>query len=73
MGTSFFKANSKPGIKPATSMNMEARAIGANAYAAKASGQAAQKDLGALAGLGHGGLKPTAKTAASNAPGPKKV
>jgi hypothetical protein len=72
MGSAFFKG--RGGLsKPSTAMNMTARAYGASQYAAKAAGAASAKDLGAASALGKGGLKPLSKTAASNAPGPKKV
>lgn len=54
-------------------MNLEARAGAAGGYAANKFGQGAQKDIGAAIALAKGGLKPTPKTAATNAPGPKKV
>ena len=74
MGSKFFKPTMSPGApKVGTSMNMEARALGGPAYNARSAGMAAQKDLGAAAGLGKTGLKPGLKTAASNAPGPKKL
>ncbi len=72
MGSSFFKAKG-PAIHPG-GQNFTARAIGAGAYAGRAAGGRAAKDLGAAAGLYKaGGLKPNTKTAATAAPGPKKV
>lgn len=53
---------------------MEARAIGASNFAGKAAGAGASKDIAAAQALYKAGrLKPGAKDAASNAPGPKKV
>lgn len=57
----------------ASGLNMEARAIGSGAYASRAAGSAAAKDIGAAKGAYAAGLKPTTKDAASGAPGPKKV
>ncbi len=72
MGSHFFK--SQPGsIKP-NGLNMEARAIGAPSYAGRQAGSKSAKDLGMAAGIYKaGGLKPTAKTAAVSAPGPKRT
>lgn len=70
MGTpNFFKKHAMP----SQGLNMEARAIGAGAYAARSAGSGAQKDLGAAMAAGQHGMKPTAKDAASNAPGPKRT
>lgn len=52
---------------------MQARAIGASGYAAQRSGTAAGKDIAAAQAAAKNGLKSISKTAASNAPGPKKV
>lgn len=72
MGSNFFKSKG-PAIH-ASGGNFTARAIGATAYGGRAAGGKAGKDLGAAAGLAHaGGLKPGVKTAATAAPGPKKV
>lgn len=72
MGThNFFKPGKS--ITP-SGMNLEARAIGAGGFASRAAGAGAQKDIAAATALYKGSrLKPTAKDAASNAPGPKKV
>lgn len=70
MGTSnFFKRHAMQ----SSGTNLQARAIGANSYAARSAGMGAQRDIAAsMAAVKHG-LKPVTKTAASNAPGPKKV
>jgi hypothetical protein len=55
-------------------MNLEARAIGAGGFAAKAAGAGAQKDIAAASALYKAGrLTAATKDAASAAPGPKKV
>lgn len=70
MGTqNFFKKHAIAG----SGQNLQARAIGASGFASQRAGGAAQKDLGAALGAGQRGLKPTAKTAATNAPGPKRT
>ena len=51
----------------------QARAIGAGPSLGGKPGGAANKDIAAAQGVYKGGLKPTAKDAASGAPGPKKV
>lgn len=67
----FFKA--KNSFQP-SGLNLEARAGGAGAYAARAAAGGAQKDIAAASGLYRASkLLPTMKDAASNAPGPKKV
>lgn len=67
----FFK---KQGNFQPSSLNLEARAGGAGNYAARAAAGGAQKDIAAAAGLYRASkFSPSAKTAASNAPGPKKV
>lgn len=68
----FFKGHA---MKPvSSSSNMQARAIGANTFAAGRSGSSAGKDIGAAQGIYKAGkLKAGTKDAASNAPGPKKV
>jgi hypothetical protein len=73
MGTSFFKGHS--GKFQPSGQNLEARAGAAGGYAANKFGQGAQKDVGAAIGMFNNakGLKPIPKTAATNAPGPKKV
>lgn len=72
MGSQFFHAK-KAGIQP-SGLNLEARAGAAGGYAGKAAGAGAAKDIAAATALyTKGGLKPTAKTAVSAAPGPKKV
>jgi hypothetical protein len=70
MGTqNFFKKHAMGG----SGQNLQARAIGASGFASGRSGGAANKDLGAAMGVGGKGLRPSTKTAASNAPGPKRV
>lgn len=70
MGTHFFHGNA-PSIKP-NSTNLEARALGAPSYGGMRSAGAAAKDIGAAQGINRAGvLKPIAKTAATDAPGPK--
>jgi hypothetical protein len=70
MGTNnFFKKHAVSG----SGQNLQARAIGASGFASGRSGGAATKDVGAAIGIGGKGLKATTKTAASNAPGPKRV
>jgi hypothetical protein len=70
MGTlNFFKKHAMQ----SSGMNMQARAIGASGYAAQRSGTAAGKDIAAAQAAAKNGLKSISKTAASNAPGPKKV
>ena len=72
MGTNnkFFK----PAHFQPSGMNLEARAGAAGSYASKGFGTGAQKDIAAAQALYRNAkLKPTAKTAASAAPGPKKV
>lgn len=73
MGTEFFRSMMKPPkIGGAGNINMEARAISAPGYAARASAGAAQKDLGAA--MGYRGNKYGGPTGTSaKAPGPKKV
>lgn len=73
MGSKNFFKPATHGFQP-SGMNLEARAGAAGGYAANKFGQGAQKDLGAAIGMykSHG-LTPTAKTAATSAPGPKKV
>jgi hypothetical protein len=71
MGSKFIKS---PGVHPTSGMNLEARSFGAFNYAAKGAGSAAAKDLGAAAAFGKNmKMGPVAKTAATDAPGPKKV
>lgn len=73
MGTEFFRSMVKPPkIGGTGNINMEARAIGAPGYAARASAGAAQKDLGAA--MAYRGSKYSGPTGTSaKAPGPKKV
>jgi hypothetical protein len=74
MGTSFFKGAAPPAIgKGSSAMNMQARAIGAPTYAGAKAGAGAAKDIAAAAALNKASPKAATKTAASNAPGPKKV
>lgn len=70
MGTTHFF---KPHQMQSSGMNLQARAIGATNYAARSAGTAAQKDIAASMAAVKNGLKPVSKTAATNAPGPKKV
>lgn len=72
MGTDRFFKNAGGG-KPPNMMNLTARSIGAASYAGKAAGAGAAKDIAAAKALASNGMKPLTKTAASNAPGPKKV
>lgn len=72
MGTEFFRSMKPAKLGGSQNINMEARAISAPGYAARASAGAAQKDLGAAMayrGSKYGG--PTGTSA--KAPGPKKV
>jgi hypothetical protein len=70
MGTpNFFKKHAMP----SQGLNMEARAMGASGYAARAAGTGAQKALATAMGATKSGLKATTKDAASNAPGPKRT
>jgi hypothetical protein len=72
MGTNFFKA--KPNRISGGNLNMEARAISAPGYTARQAGGTASKDLAAANALYKNRKEgPLSKTAASNAPGPKKV
>lgn len=71
MGTKFF---AKTPQSSTPNMNMQGRAMGAAAYAAPRFGGAASKDLGAALGANAAGMsKPVAKSAASDAPGPKRI
>lgn len=73
MGThNYFKQHMQHSMQP-SGLNMQARAIGAGAYASRAAGGAASKDIAAAKAAAASGLKPTTKDAAANAPGPKKV
>lgn len=73
MSTSFFKSKGAPRIQ-SPNLNLEARAMGAPAYSARAAAGGAQKDLGMALGINKARkLGPLAKTSASDAPGPKKV
>lgn len=71
MGThAFFKQKATA----SSGQNLQARAIGASGFASRAAGGAAKKDIAAAQALYKAGsLRATAKTAATNAPGPKKV
>ena len=71
MGTNFFHA--KPNRVGAPNLNMEARAVSAPGYTARQSAGAAAKDLAAASVYKNRKLGPLAKTAASAAPGPKRV
>ena len=73
MGTGFFKSK-PPKAYQSSGQNLQARAGGAGGYSGRAAGAGAQKDIaGAIAMFKAHPLKPTAKTAATVAPGPKKV
>lgn len=73
MGTKYFHSSKKGGSGFApSSLNLEARAGGAGGYASRAAGLGAQRNLSAAKVMSHY-LKPGTKTAASAAPGPKKV
>lgn len=71
MGTkNFFKPRS---FQP-SGLNLEARAGSAGNYAGRIAGGGAQKDIGVATALYRNSkFSPSSKTAASNAPGPKKV
>jgi len=68
MSSNFFKA-SAPKIGPSGS-NLEARAVGSGAYAAKAAAGGVQKDLGAALAINKSKFKPQ-KTDGAYAKGPK--
>lgn len=51
MGTEFFKSRSRSVPHSIGNTNLEARAIGANAYAGRAAAGGASKDLGAAMGI----------------------
>jgi hypothetical protein len=68
---SFFK---KQGAFQPSGLNLEARAGSAGNYAGRIAGGAAQKDIGVAQALYRNSkFSPSKGTAASNAPGPKKV
>lgn len=69
MGSHFFKPK---GIQ-ASGQNLEARAFSAPAYAGRQAAGRAAKDIAGAQAAYKGGLKPTTKDAAADAPGPKKV
>jgi len=73
MGTSFFKRHEHLSPKSSGVTNMAARAFSAPGFAGRAAGGVASKDVAAAAALSKGVLRANSKTAASNAPGPKKV
>jgi hypothetical protein len=70
MGSGFFK----PKQAQSSNLNMEARAIGSNAYGARQSSSGAAKDVAAAKAIGASGtpLKKMDRSAAYP-PGPKKV
>lgn len=71
MGSNKFLKSSASAFHP-SSLNLEARAGGAGAYASRAAGGGAQKDIGAaMALVKQHQLKPTVKDAASDIKGPK--
>ena len=72
MGSHFFKPSASTAVS-GSNLNMEARAIGANSYSGQKAASRATKDIGAAQAAYKGGLKPTTKDAAADAPGPKKV
>ena len=78
MGSKFFQhsanvQNQASNVHPTQGMNMMARSIGQPAYTARSAASNANKDLGMLKGLDKAGLSPVKNSAATNAPGPKKV
>lgn len=74
MGTSFMKGAHGPKVFSSSGQNLQARAGGAGGFAAGRAGSGAQKDIaGAIAMFKQRPLKQSTKTAATNAPGPKKV
>lgn len=73
MGSSYFRGSgSKGSAFKAGNTNLTARAGGASAYASRSAGFGAQKNISAAKVMAKY-MKPMAKTAATNAPGPKKV
>jgi hypothetical protein len=75
MGSSFFSGKGSAAMRanPSSGMNMEARAIGAGGYAARAAGGARTKDLAVAKAFMKNPPKATTGTAASNARGPKRI
>lgn len=71
MGTKFFHP-SNPAIG-ASNLNLEARSQNTPIYAGRTAAAGAQKDLAAASALAKGVLKRSTKSAASDAPGPKRV
>lgn len=73
MGSSFFKSKGPKSFTP-SGTNLQARAGAAGGYAAGKAGAGAQKDVASAIGMfNKHPLKPSMKTAAVDAPGPKKV
>lgn len=71
MGAKFFAKSPQPS---APNSSMEGRAMGAASYAAPKFGGSASKDLGAALGANSAGMsKPVTKSAATDAPGPKRI
>ncbi len=70
MGTKnfFHKSSFQP-----SGLNLEARAGAAGGYASKGFSSGAQKDIGVAQALVKSGMRATPKTAATNAPGPKRT
>lgn len=69
MGTHFFQ---KPKQFQSSGQNLQARAISAPGYAAKAAGGAAQKDIAAASAVySNARLKPTSKDVVADVRGPK--
>jgi hypothetical protein len=72
MGTKNFFSQKARTIAP-SGQNLQARAIGASGFTAGRQSGSAVKDIAASKAAATHGLKATTKTAATNAPGPKKV
>jgi hypothetical protein len=75
MGAAFMKPALGPTIHPSTGTNLEARSLGGVQSAGQRASGTAVKDVAAAQALGQMSkiLHPITKTAASNAPGPKKT
>jgi hypothetical protein len=72
MGSKFFRPSEGSAVS-GSNLNMEARSFGSAASLGQKAGGRAQKDVAAAQAAYKGGLKPTTKDAAADAPGPKKV
>lgn len=71
MGTSFFKSGGAPKVISGGPQNIEARAIGSSAYAARGAAAGAQKDIGMAAAINKAGAFKPMKRSAAYAKGPK--